>query len=158
MEGFVNLFENVVEKWPNAAVSVQIRRPVASREELVNLFMHYLDNLSVQEQIRVLKSHPDLAGKLSDQNQLTKESTEEQEAAGLNKLTTEQKKELNELNRTYSEKFGFPFIISVLQNDKYRAILDALRQRLPNTREQEITNGIGQVKHICKLRIEIIVE
>lgn len=44
----------------------------------------------------ILKLHPDLAGRVADLGQLTQESTEEQKAAGLDKLTPEQKQILEE--------------------------------------------------------------
>lgn len=53
------------------------------------------------EKEEILKNFPDLAGKLADEGRLTEESIEEHKAAGLDKLTTLEKKELNDLNNKY---------------------------------------------------------
>jgi 2-oxo-4-hydroxy-4-carboxy-5-ureidoimidazoline decarboxylase len=46
----------------------------------------------------VLKRHPDLAGCLADEGKLTKDSTREQQSAGLHNLTPEEKAQMNHLN------------------------------------------------------------
>ncbi|XP_055303619.1 2-oxo-4-hydroxy-4-carboxy-5-ureidoimidazoline decarboxylase-like [Sitodiplosis mosellana] len=157
-EEFEELFKNVVELFPKAAKTVVLQRPFDSLNELTVAFNNYLENLDVAEKIAVLQSHPDLAGKLLFENKLSVDSANEQAGAGLDKLTDEQKNQLVKLNAEYSEKFGFPFVICVRQNNKIERILEGLHQRLPNNREQEITNGINNVKKICQLRIENIVE
>lgn len=154
---FVNLFTNAVELWPNAAETVVLKQPFASIDELVSYFTEYLERLSVDDKVAILQSHPDLAGKLLDENQLSNESAVEQALAGLNKLTPEERAQLIQSNTQYSQKFGFPFVICVRQNNKIDRILEGFAKRLPNTRDQEITNGIDQVKKICQLRIENIV-
>lgn len=154
---FMNLFGNVVELWPKAAKTVEVNRPFTDIGQLVSCFVAYLDNIRVDEKVAILQSHPDLAGVLLDENQLSNESAKEQASAGLNKLTLEMKKQLVEMNAEYAQKFGFPFVICVRQNNKIDAILQGLRKRLPNTRDKEITNGIDEVKRICELRIEDIV-
>lgn len=157
-ENFVKLFKNVVELWPEASKSVEVKKPFTNLNDLVRSFQDYLENLSVNNKIVILQSHPDLAGKLLDEKKLSDESEKEQIAAGLNNLTNEQKSELIYSNREYYEKFGFPFVICVLENNKIERILEGFRKRLPNTREQEIINGIEEVKKICTFRIQNIVD
>lgn len=57
----------------------------------------------------------------------------------------------------YKNKFGFPFIICAREN-KIQSIIEGLKTRLNNTRDQEIEIGINEVKKICKLRILDIVD
>lgn len=154
---FVDLFKNAVELWPKATESVLLKRPFTDVDDLVFHFSNYLENLNVNDKVAVLQSHPDLAGKLLDENKLSDESAVEQALAGLNKLTVEKRSQLIQSNAEYSQKFGFPFVICVRQNNKIDRILEGFHNRLPNTRDQEITNGIDQVKKICQLRIENIV-
>lgn len=155
---FVNLFKNAVELWPDAAESVIQQRPFVNLNQLTSRFDEYLENLSEENKVAVLQSHPDLAGKFLDENKLSNESAEEQALAGLDKLTTAKKIQLIQSNTEYAEKFGFPFVICVRQNNKIDRILDGFKNRLSNTRNEEILNGIEQVKKICQLRIENIVE
>lgn len=157
-QDFVEVFKNVVELYPKAAQSVVLQRPFANLNELIVAFNNFLENLQVSEKVFILQSHPDLAGKLLFENKLSADSASEQAGAGLDKLSDEQKNHLVKLNGEYSEKFGFPFVICVRQNNKIERILEGLNQRLPNGRDEEIINGINQVKKICQLRIESIVE
>ena len=102
-------------------------------------------------QIQVLAGHPDLAGRLADENLLTPESTREQSAAGLHLLTADEKKNLKVLNDSYRDKFGFTFVICAREN-KAVAIREGIKRRLQNNREEEIKNGIDDVQNIAALR------
>jgi 2-oxo-4-hydroxy-4-carboxy-5-ureidoimidazoline decarboxylase len=46
----------------------------------------------------VLRLHPDLAGHLADEGKLTRDSSREQQSAGLHNLTPEEKAQMNQLN------------------------------------------------------------
>lgn len=155
---FNDLFKNVVELWPQAADAVVSQRPFEHLHNLIFAFVDYLENLTVDDKIAVLKSHPDLAGKLLAEDKLSEESAAEQAFAGLNRLTTDQQSDLIKLNTEYANKFGFPFVICVRQTNKIERILAGIRERLPNNRNDEIINGIDQVKNICQIRIESIVQ
>lgn len=59
--------------------------------------------------------------------------------------------ELAELNREYEERFGFRFVVFV--NRRSRAeILPELRERLQNTREQELDTGLEALVSIAEDR------
>jgi 2-oxo-4-hydroxy-4-carboxy--5-ureidoimidazoline (OHCU) decarboxylase len=59
--------------------------------------------------------------------------------------------ELAELNRVYEERFGFRFVVFV--NRRSRAeILPELRERLQNTREQELDTGLEALVSIAEDR------
>jgi len=59
--------------------------------------------------------------------------------------------ELAELNREYEERFGFRFVVFV--NRRSRAeILPELRERLHNTREQELDTGLEALVSIAEDR------
>jgi 2-oxo-4-hydroxy-4-carboxy--5-ureidoimidazoline (OHCU) decarboxylase len=59
--------------------------------------------------------------------------------------------ELAELNREYEERFGFRFVVFV--NRRSRAeILPVLRERLENTREQELATGLEDLCAIAEDR------
>lgn len=107
---------------------------------------------SDEERLNVLTAHPDLAGKLASAKQLTDESTNEQASAGLDALTDHERQQFTELNDTYTDKFGFPFIIAVKDNSKSQ-ILDAFHKRISNDREQEFKTACRQVERIARLRL-----
>ena len=59
--------------------------------------------------------------------------------------------ELAELNRQYEERFGIRFVVFV--NRRSRAeILPVLRERLRNTREQELETGLDELCAIAEDR------
>ncbi|XP_026469312.1 2-oxo-4-hydroxy-4-carboxy-5-ureidoimidazoline decarboxylase-like, partial [Ctenocephalides felis] len=92
------------------------QRPFGNTEELIQKFSDYLENLPKTEKELILKLHPDLAGRLLDIGNLTPESQKEQEAAGLHKLSQEEKQLMTDLNLEYKKKFGFPFVIVAREN------------------------------------------
>ncbi|WP_147127776.1 allantoinase PuuE [Shimia ponticola] len=105
------------------------------------------------KRLGVLNAHPDLAGKLAAAGRLTAESTAEQAGAGLDMLTDEERATFTELNETYTQKFGFPFIIAVKDNTK-ATILDAFHKRINSDRDTEFAEACRQVERIAELRLE----
>ena len=104
----------------------------------------------------ILRGFPDLAGKIAEAGQLTKESNSEHAAANLHILSNYEKELLQELNYRYKEKFGFPFVICARMNKK-EAILKGLKDRYSNDIKEELETGIKQVLKICELRLKDIV-
>lgn len=158
---FHKKFENVIELWPQAAIFCSAIRPFHTTDVLIWAFQNYLEKLPLEEKLKVLRLHPDLAGKLAnepDDECLTNESRFEQATVGLNHLNTSQKLELSELNETYKAQFGFPFIICVREAKKLEIILTAMQQRVEHDAETEVKTGVEEVKKICRLRILQLVE
>jgi OHCU decarboxylase len=106
-----------------------------------------------KERLGVLTAHPDLAGKLAAAKRLTAESTSEQAEAGLDLLTDEERATFTKFNETYSDKFGFPFIIAVKGLNKDQ-ILGAFKTRINNTAEEEFFTACKQVERIALLRLK----
>ncbi|KAG4072450.1 hypothetical protein HA402_004382 [Bradysia odoriphaga] len=155
---FQNIFRNVVENYPQAAIDVSSRRPFVDTNQLVEHFNNYLTNLDRESKVKVLQLHPDLAGKLARDGELTAESAQEQAGAGLNQISNEQYEQLNQMNEQYKEKFGFPFVICVRETNKIEAILRGITVRLQNGGNDELDTGIDEVKKICRLRIGQIID
>jgi hypothetical protein len=59
--------------------------------------------------------------------------------------------ELAALNRTYEEKFGFPFIVFVDRRSR-RELLPVLRRRLDSTREEELDTALSELVAIARDR------
>lgn len=105
-----------------------------------------------EERMQVLRSHPDLAGKLAAAKRLTAASTAEQASAGLDALTDDERDRFIHLNSAYTQKFGFPFIIAVKDNTK-ASILAAFETRLGNSAITEFQTACAQVERIAYLRL-----
>ena len=59
--------------------------------------------------------------------------------------------ELAYLNQVYEEKFGFRFVVFVAGRPK-REVLEVLRARIANTREQELDTGCHELVAIARDR------
>lgn len=103
----------------------------------------------------VLKSHPDLAGKLAAAKRLTAESTAEQAGAGLDALTDAERDTFQRLNAAYVEKHDFPFIIAVRDHNK-AGIMDAFQTRIENDTGTEFAEACKQVERIARYRLKDI--
>jgi len=106
-----------------------------------------------EEQLALIRAHPELAGKAAIDGTLTEASAAEQASAGLDRMTPQEYERFHALNAAYRERFGFPFIICVRLTDK-AGILAAMEARLANGREQEIATALEQIGEIVRLRLE----
>jgi len=106
-----------------------------------------------EEQLALIRAHPELAGKAAIDRMLTEASAAEQASAGLDRLSEAEFARFHALNAAYRERFGFPFIICVRLTDK-AGILAAMEARLANDRETEIATAIAQIGEIVRLRLE----
>ncbi|MBX3566037.1 MAG: 2-oxo-4-hydroxy-4-carboxy-5-ureidoimidazoline decarboxylase [Sphingomonas sp.] len=108
---------------------------------------------SSEEQLALIRAHPELAGKAAVDGTLTQASAAEQASAGLDRLTRAEFERFHTLNAAYREKFGMPFIICVRLTDK-AGILAAMEHRLGNDRDTEIATALEQIGEIVRLRLE----
>jgi 2-oxo-4-hydroxy-4-carboxy-5-ureidoimidazoline decarboxylase len=108
---------------------------------------------SLEEQLALIRAHPELAGKAAIDRTLTDASTAEQASAGLDRLTPAEFDRFHALNAAYRDRFDFPFIICVRLTDK-AGILAAMKQRLGNPRDIEIATALDQIGEIVRLRLE----
>ncbi|HEY0863216.1 MAG TPA: 2-oxo-4-hydroxy-4-carboxy-5-ureidoimidazoline decarboxylase [Lacunisphaera sp.] len=132
------------ETWP--------KRPFASAETLHAALCATMRGATRDRQLALIRAHPDLAGRLARQRQLTAESTREQASAGLDQLTDAELAEFTRHNDSYKAKFGFPFIICARLNAK-ASILAAMAARRSNPPEVEFTTALGEIEKIAWLRL-----
>ena len=123
---------------------------------------HKLLSLTVLEedealQMSLIKAHPMLAGKKAQDNELTDFSTNEQKSAGLNSCTSDEIKLFDQLNKTYFDKFDFPYILAVKERIKEQ-IIENFKSRLDNPYEDEKQEALDQINQIALLRIKGIYE
>jgi len=105
------------------------------------------------EQLALIRAHPELAGKAAIDRTLTDASAAEQASAGLDRLTPEDYARFHALNAAYTARFDFPFIICVRRTDK-AGILAAMERRLAHDRDSEIATALGEIGEIVRLRLE----
>jgi 2-oxo-4-hydroxy-4-carboxy-5-ureidoimidazoline decarboxylase len=78
-------------------------------------------------------------------------------------LTSAQFDEFKSLNAAYKEKFHFPFILALRDqqekgNNTVESILDEFRQRMGNTEEEELDEAIRQIGRIAQHRLKDLIQ
>ena len=109
-------------------------------------------SMTADEHLALIRAHPDLAGRLAQAKALTEDSTREQAASGLDRLTAEELRQFTEWNEAYRARFGFPFIMAVKGADK-PDIAAGFRRRLTQTPEAEFNEALSQIERIALLRL-----
>jgi OHCU decarboxylase len=154
---FVRVIGPVFEHSPWIAETTFAKKPFADLESLHRALCETVKNSVEEKQLALIRAHPDLVGKIALAGQLTKESTNEQASAGLNKLSPEEIELFQKQNAAYKNKFGFPFVICARLNKK-TAILAGFETRLKNSREQEIKTALEEIFKIAELRLRDLIQ
>jgi len=115
--------------------------------------MAVLHGATPEEQLALIRAHPELAGKAAIDRTLTEASAAEQASAGLDRLSPEEYDRFHALNAAYRERFAMPFIICVRLTDK-AGILAAMERRLANDRDEEVATAVAQIGEIVRLRLQ----
>ena len=150
---FIAALGHLFEHSPWVADETWPRRPFRDAAHLHAELCRTMQSAPVERQLALIRAHPDLAGRLAKQNQLTPESTNEQTSAGLDRLSDPERAEFQKLNDAYRAKFDFPFIICARLNAK-DAILAAMRARLPNPPAIEHAAALAEIEKIAWLRLQ----
>ncbi|QQZ29362.1 2-oxo-4-hydroxy-4-carboxy-5-ureidoimidazoline decarboxylase [Thiothrix subterranea] len=154
---FVALLGGVYEHSPWMAERSFAYLPFADVDALLQAMRATLAQADHDEQLALIRAHPDLAGKAALRGELTAESTREQAGAGLDQLTPDEFARFTELNERYTTRFGFPFIMAVKNATKHQ-ILSGFEQRIDNTPELEFATALEQINRIAAFRIADLVE
>jgi len=149
---FLEVCGPLYEHSPWVAERAFSQRPYASREALHAALVAAVAAATADEQLALIRAHPDLVGRLAREGRLTAASTGEQAAAGLDELTSDEVAAFERFNRAYRDRFGFPFVICARENRK-EAILAAFPVRLAHTAEEERTTALAEIARIGRLRL-----
>ena len=151
---FLARFGSVFEHSPWIAARVwEQGRSSGNVHELHMAFSEVILSADRERQLALLRAHPQLASAIASGEELTAESRDEQCGAGLDQCNVAEFNEFEYLNSTYSDKFGFPFIIAVKGLGREQ-ILESFRARLANTPAEEFTEALEQVIRIGKFRLQ----
>ena len=147
---FIARYRELFEHSPWVVERAAAQLPLANLHAGLMAVVHAA---SVADKERLIRAHPELAGKAAIERSLTAASSAEQASAGLDRLSEAEYARLHTLNRAYRSKFGFPFVICVRLHDK-AAILAELERRLDQPRNTEIAVAIEEIGKIVQLRLE----
>jgi allantoate deiminase/N-carbamoyl-L-amino-acid hydrolase len=156
-QAFTDALRGIYEHSPWIAQRAAGQRPFASVAALKLALQRVVDTAGEDEQLALLRAHPELAGKAAIAGALTEESTSEQASSGLNRCSPEEYAALHALNAQYGEKFGFPFILAVKGPTgcglTRQAVIDTFARRLKNQRLDEMRECLRQVHRIAEIRL-----
>jgi 2-oxo-4-hydroxy-4-carboxy-5-ureidoimidazoline decarboxylase len=131
-------------------------RPFASRLDLLDAMRAVVEAAPVEEQLGLIRAHPQLGARGRKRAELTEASSREQRRAGLDACTDEEFEQLLRLNAAYVRKFSFPFILAVRGHDP-NSILASMGSRLNNSPECERHTALTQIGLIAGYRLADIV-
>ena len=154
---FVAALGHLFEHSPWVAEEAWPQRPFRDAAQLHAALCATMRAAPSEKQLALIRAHPDLAGRLAQQNQLTAESTREQASAGLNRLTATELAEFQKNNAAYVARFGFPFIICARLSNK-SAILAAMQSRITNPPDAEFQAALGEIEKIAQLRLNDLLD
>jgi 2-oxo-4-hydroxy-4-carboxy-5-ureidoimidazoline decarboxylase len=152
---FVAALGGVFEHSPWIAERAFASLPFADTAALHAAMVDVVRGASRDEQLGLLRAHPELAGQEAEAGTLTADSTSEQQSAGLNALTRAEMEQVGRLNRAYRERFDFPFVIAVRRHTK-DGIFAEFERRLDNDAESERLECLEQVYIITRLRLDAL--
>jgi OHCU decarboxylase len=150
VEALGHLFEH--SPWIVAATWDQ--RPFAARAALHRALVQTMLEASPEQQDALIRAHPDLVGRAALAGTLTRASTGEQRAAGLDAgaLSPDEIDAFARNNAAYRERFGFPFVICARENKK-ESILAGFAARLDNTPGEERRTALREIAKIAWYRL-----
>ncbi|MBU2285687.1 MAG: 2-oxo-4-hydroxy-4-carboxy-5-ureidoimidazoline decarboxylase [Gammaproteobacteria bacterium] len=157
-EAATALLDGVYEHSPWIASRAMAARPFRSLAHLKHALVRVVAQASTDEQLGLVRAHPELAGKAMVSKSLTAESTHEQGKAGLTDCTPEEFVRIGKLNAAYNQKFGFPFILAVRgprgNGLSKREIIDTFERRLHHHPAFELGEALRNIHRIAEIRLD----
>ncbi len=156
VDEFVAVLGGIFEHSPWVAQRAAAARPFASREDQHATMCDVVASATADEQLALIRAHPELAGRAAIHNELTQHSTHEQRGAGLDACSAEEFAQLQTMNAAYNTRFGFPFVLAVRGHDR-ESILAAFAQRVQHAVEHERATALQQIERITAFRLAELV-
>jgi 2-oxo-4-hydroxy-4-carboxy-5-ureidoimidazoline decarboxylase len=150
---FTAALGDIFEHSPWVAKTVAAARPFASLDALYVAMSAAVRDAGAEQQMALIRAHPDLAGKAARAGDLTAESRLEQASAGLDQLSDEEFSAFHRLNEAYRDKFGIPFIVCVRRHGK-ESILRQFELRLRHDAAAERGAALTEICRIAALRLD----
>jgi 2-oxo-4-hydroxy-4-carboxy--5-ureidoimidazoline (OHCU) decarboxylase len=116
---------------------------LAETEDPLDRADDVVSGLDEADKVEALSAHPAIGQRSGLSERSATEQGSDRDPAVLSELAY--------LNQVYEEKFGFRFIVFVAGRSK-REVLEVLRARIANTREQELDTGCHELVAIARDR------
>ncbi len=139
----------VFEDAPWVAEQAAAARPFATVAALHEAMCAAVRAAPPERVASFLRGHPELGGAAAMAGDIGAASMAEQSALGLQRPEDDA---LSTLNRAYSGRFGFPFILCVRRHTR-ASILSEFKRRLDNDLPTERDTALREIGHITRLRL-----
>ncbi|MBK6786769.1 MAG: 2-oxo-4-hydroxy-4-carboxy-5-ureidoimidazoline decarboxylase [Betaproteobacteria bacterium] len=154
---FTALLDGTYEHSPWVAEAAWAKRPFPSLAALKLALVQAVRDAGEPAQLKLIRAHPELAGKAMLSKTLTAESTNEQGKAGLTDCTPEELATIQRLNADYNAKFGFPFILAVRgprgTGLSKAEIIATFARRLDHHPDYERAEALRNIHRIAEIRL-----
>jgi len=155
---FIEGLRGTYEHSPWVVERAYAARPFATLAALKRAMIEVVRSAAADEQLALIRSHPQLAGRAMQAATLTPESTGEQSRAGLTQCTPDELAQIARLNADYEARFGFPFILAVrgprgLGLSKVE-ILATFERRLDHPADFERAEALRNIHRIAEIRLD----
>ena len=151
------LLDGLYEHSPWITRAALTKRPFQTLAALKHAMVQVVSTAPIDTQLALIRAHPELAGKAMVTGQLTPESDNEQQKAGLTICTAQDLEIIQQLNRDYQTRFGFPFILAVrgprgtgLSKEE---IIATYQRRLMEHPDFELQECLRNIHRIVELRL-----
>ena len=155
---FAALLDGTYEHSPWIAARAVEARPFKSLAHLKRALVEVVRSVGRDEQIALVRAHPELAGKAMVSKSLTAESTNEQGKAGLTDCTPEEFARIQQLNADYNAKFGWPFVLAVRGPRglglSRAQIIATFERRLAGHPDFELAECLRNIHRIAEIRLD----
>ncbi|MFM1980626.1 MAG: hypothetical protein RLZ68_1891, partial [Pseudomonadota bacterium] len=154
---FVAQLDGTYEHSPWIAERAASARPFSSLVALKMALVQAVREAGRDAQLGLIRAHPELAGKAMVSKTLTAESTNEQSKAGLTNCSPQEFDRIQQLNASYNQKFGFPFILAVRgprgMGLNKAEIIATFERRLGNHPDFELAECLRNIHRIAEIRL-----
>jgi beta-ureidopropionase / N-carbamoyl-L-amino-acid hydrolase len=155
-QAFVTALASIFEHSPWVPERVAELRPFASMLALHRAMCDAVLGADERLQLKLIREHPELAGRAALRGDLTPASTREQQGAGLSACTHSQLARLQSLNAEYAKRFGFPFVLAV-RGHTVESVIAALGERVTHDADAERNVALREICRIAHFRLADLV-
>jgi 2-oxo-4-hydroxy-4-carboxy-5-ureidoimidazoline decarboxylase len=157
-DAFVAAFGSVFEHSPWVAERAWARRPFDSVDGLHAAMAAVVRASAPDEQLALLRAHPELAGREAQAGVLTAESTGEQGRLGFTALSRAEFERVARANAAYRERHGFPCIVALrLHATRDTVIAEMERRAASDDTDAERRAALEQIEAITRGRLDRLI-
>lgn len=156
-QNFIDTLGGIYEHSSWVAELTFAQLPFDSVDTLHQTMMDIVKASDLDKRLALIRNHPELAGKEAAEGTLTADSKKEQSRAGLNHCSADELEQIRGLNKSYLQKFSFPFVIAVSGLNKHQ-IIAAMQTRLQSDEATEFVTSLNEIDKIAKIRLDALID